>query len=318
MALNPNIFVYGLGVDDVKGTFHTTIDLHHDYPERVFDMPTSENAMLGVGLGASLNGMVPVMTHQRLDFFLLAMDQLVNNIAKWKFMFGTSRPTPMVIRLIIGRGWGQGPTHSQSLQSWFAHVPGLKVVMPTFPDAISGLLRTALRGEDPVLFLEHRWLYDLQGEMNEPLLMGRARVAKTGTKLTIVSLSYMTLEALRADIDADVIDLQSIRPLDMETVFKSVLKTGRLLVLDPANPVCSVSSEIISRVSMEGLPLKTTPRRLTFPDSPCPTSYELSKNYYTTTNDVIRTYNEMCNENKPLVAERVPHDVPGDWFRGPF
>ena len=131
----PNVFVYGLGVDDPKHIFETTTGLQEKYGEnRVFDMPTSENAMTGVAIGASMNGIKAIMTHQRLDFFLLAMDQLVNSASKWHYMFGSQISIPITIRLIIGRGWGQGPTHSQNLQSWFAHIPGLKVVMPSSPE----------------------------------------------------------------------------------------------------------------------------------------------------------------------------------------
>lgn len=131
LAEDPSVLVFGLGVPDPKGVFGTTLDLQEKYGEkRVFDMPTSENAMTGIAIGAALGGFKPVLTHQRLDFALLSMDQLVNNAAKWHFMFGGKRSVPITIRMILGRGWGQGPTHSQNLQSWFAHIPGLKVVMP--------------------------------------------------------------------------------------------------------------------------------------------------------------------------------------------
>ncbi len=141
MARDDSVICYGLGTDDPKGVLGTTLGLQERFGEdRVFDMPTSENAMTGVAIGAALNGIRPVMTHQRLDFFLLAMDQLVNNAAKWHYMFGSQASVPITIRLLIGRGWGQGPTHSQNLQAWFAHVPGLKVVMPTTAYDAKGLL----------------------------------------------------------------------------------------------------------------------------------------------------------------------------------
>ena len=140
MEIDSSVICYGLGVTDPKAVFGTTQKLEERFgSERVFDMPTSENAMTGVAIGAALNGIKSVVTHQRVDFFLLAMDQIVNSAAKWHYMFGGQNTIPITIRLIIGRGWGQGPTHSQNLQAWFAHIPGLKVVMPTTPKDAKGL-----------------------------------------------------------------------------------------------------------------------------------------------------------------------------------
>ena len=144
MEIDESVICYGLGVTDPKTVFGTTANLEKRFgSERVFDMPTSENAMTGVAIGAALNGVKSVMTHQRIDFFLLAMDQLVNSAAKWHYMFGSQNSISITIRLIIGRGWGQGPTHSQNLQAWFAHIPGLKVVMPTTPEDAKGLEETS-------------------------------------------------------------------------------------------------------------------------------------------------------------------------------
>ena len=162
--------------------------------ERVFDTPTSENAMTGVGIGAALNGIRPVMVHQRLDFFLLAMDQLVNSAAKWHFMFGGQGKVPITIRLILGRGWGQGPTHSQNLQAWFAHIPGLKVVMPATAEDAKGLLLESIQDDNPVSFLEHRWLHNIKGEVSEKpkyIPLGKARLVQEGFDITLVAISYM-------------------------------------------------------------------------------------------------------------------------------
>jgi pyruvate/2-oxoglutarate/acetoin dehydrogenase E1 component len=202
MAIDPSVICYGLGVTDPKTVFGTTANLEERFGNnRVFDMPTSENAMTGVAIGAALNGLKPVMTHQRLDFFLLALDQLVNGAAKWHYMFGSQISVPLTIRLILGRGWGQGPTHSQNLQAWFAHIPGLKVVMPTTPADAKGLLLTSIFDPDPVIFLEHRWLHNtvgevLDGDIRTPL--GKARVIHPGTDITLVTMSYMTIEAMHA------------------------------------------------------------------------------------------------------------------------
>ncbi len=166
MAVDPNVYIMGLGVPDPKGIFGTTVGLQEKYgPNRVMDMPCSENAMTGVAIGSALVGMRPIMTHQRVDFFLLALDQLVNNACKWHFMFGGQLNVPLVIRLIIGRGWGQGPQHSQTLTSFFAHLPGLKVVAPSSPYDAKGLLISAVEDNNPVVYLEHRWLHNIYGEV---------------------------------------------------------------------------------------------------------------------------------------------------------
>ena len=168
MKKDKKILCYGLGVTDPKGIFGTTLNLEKKFgSERVFDIPTSENAITGVAIGAALNGIKSVVTHQRLDFFLLAMDQLVNSAAKWYYMFGSRRSVPITIRLIMGRGWGQGPTHSQNLQSWFNHMPGLKVVMPSFAEDAKGLLISSIFDPNPVIFLEHRWLHSTKSNFKK-------------------------------------------------------------------------------------------------------------------------------------------------------
>ena len=165
MNKNKNLVCFGLGINDSLNFFGTTKGLEEKFgSERVFETPTSENAMTGIGIGMSLNNNPCVMMHQRLDFFLLAMDQLVNSAAKWHFMFGGKKNVPITIRLVVGKGWGQGPTHSQSLQSWFAHIPGLKVVMPAFPQDAYNLLKKSIRDPNPVIFIEHRWLHYVEQE----------------------------------------------------------------------------------------------------------------------------------------------------------
>ena len=334
MEKDKNVICFGLGVDDPKGIFGTTLGLKEKYGnERVFDMPTSENAMTGVAIGAALNGIRPVMTHQRLDFFLLAMDQLVNNAAKWHYMFGGKMSVPITIRLLVGRGWGQGPTHSQSLQSWFAHIPGLKVVMPTTAADAKGLLLSSIFDENPVIYIEHRWLHSLEGEVPEGdfrVPIGKAQKLRSGNDVTIVSLSYMTIEALHAievigksGITCDLIDLRTVNPIDWEMVIASVKKTGRLIALDTASATLSVASEIIARSSMECFKeLKCAPMRLALPDYPTPTSPALTKEFYTTAEDIVNAVGKMFSKEiktNELVQQRTfPHDVPGNWFKGPF
>jgi len=295
-------------------------------------MPTAENAMTGIGIGAAIYGLRPVMVHQRLDFFLLAMDQLVNNAAKWHFMFGGQSCVPLTIRLILGRGWGQGPTHSQNLQSWFAHIPGLKVVMPATAKDAKGLLLSSIFDASPVVFLEHRWLHSLEGDVPDGdyrVEIGKASVLREGTDITIVSMSFMTIEALHAcdtldkiGISCELVDLRTIRPIDWEAIKESVGKTGKLIVLDTGAKMLSVAGEIVARVAEECWgDLKIAPRRITMPDSPEPTSFELSKEYYMDAVDIVDSVVEMIGNvnDKPMsIKKRNPHDVPGDWFKGPF
>jgi pyruvate/2-oxoglutarate/acetoin dehydrogenase E1 component len=335
MEKDPRMIAFGLGVDDPKRIFGTTNGLAERFgPQRVFDTPTSEAAMTGIAIGAALDGARCLMTHQRLDFFLLAMDQLVNNAAKWQYMFGgESSPVRLVIRLILGRGWGQGPTHSQNLQSWFAHVPGLKVVMPFSAADAKGLLLSSLFDDNPVLFLEHRWLHNLAGDVPEGdhrVPLGRAAVLMEGADVTIVSMSYMTAEAIHAarflraaGIGVELVDLRSIRPLDWETVLRSVGKTGRLLALDTSNAMCSVASEVVATVSGSCFSrLKAAPQRLTLPDFPAPTSPALTERFYPRAEDIAAAAAAMLGREidvAAIAASRTsPHDVPGEWFKGPF
>jgi len=334
MESDSKVICFGLGVDDPRRIFNTTANLIERFgPDRVFDMPTSENAMTGIGIGASLTGIRPVMVHQRLDFFLLAMDQLVNTAAKWHYMFGGQQSVPITIRLMIGHGWGQGPTHSQNLQAWFAHVPGLKVVMPTSPSDAKGLLLASIFDDNPVVFIEHRWCHNAEGHVPEGFYLEeleRAKVVRSGADVTIVALSYMVIEAIRAatfleteGIKVEVIDLRSIQPLDWPCVFESVRKTGRLLAVDTAQETCSVSSEVVARVSMElYAELKCAPRRVAQPDYPSPTSFALTRHYYQGTEAIIHQVGMMLGKTFGRTAQapdpQLAHDVPGEWFKGPF
>ncbi len=334
MSIDESVICYGLGVTDPKNIFGTTSGLEEKYGgKRVFDMPTSENAMTGVAIGASMTGVKPLITHQRLDFFLLALDQLVNSAAKMHYMFGGNVNIPITIRLIIGRGWGQGPTHSQNLQSWFAHIPGLKVVMPSSPKDAKGLLLSSIFDPNPVVFLEHRWLHNTIGEVPDEdyrIKIGTSKTIIQGNDITIVSMSYMTMEALIAEkylrskgIFIELIDLRSIKPLDIQSIENSVKKTGKLLVLDTGVSMCSVSSEIIAQISITNFNhLSSPPSQLAMPNVPEPTSFGLTKNFYIRAADIAnRVFNILGVKGVDAsdeIPEPTPHDVPGDWFKGPF
>ena len=333
LADNPAVYVMGLGSPDPKGIFGTTLGLQKKYgPDRVMDMPTSENGMTGVAIGSALVGMRPIMTHQRVDFALLAVEQIVNQAAKWHYMFGGKMKVPMVIRLIIGRGWGQGPQHSQSLQSWFSHIPGLKVVMPANPHDVKGLLIASVEDDNPVIFLEHRWLYNIAGHVPEGVYrvpLGQAKVVREGNDLTIAATSYMTVEALRAaemlsedGIQIEVIDIRSLRPLDEALILESVRKTGRLIVADTGWKTVGFGAEIVARIVEEAFDdLKSPPRRVALPDCPAPTTPALADHYYPRSIHIMRIARKILGlrvDGREWLKSSIPLDVPDIRFAGPF
>lgn len=330
-----SVYIMGLGVTDPKGVFGTTIGLEKEFgSKRVLDMPVAENGMTGIAIGSALVGMRPILTHQRVDFMLLSLDQIINNAAKWHYMFGGKMKIPIVIRLLVGRGWGQGPQHSQSLQALFAHIPGLKVVMPATPYDAKGLLISAVEDNNPVIFIEHRWLHNTLGNVPSEkyrIPLGKANVVREGRDLTIISSSYTTLEAIKVaeefkkdGVSIEVVDLMTIKPLDESTIEKSVKKTGRLIVVDSAWRSFGVSSEILAQVAEKAhLRLKCAPVRITFPDAPTPTSWALANHYYPQVKDIINSVRKMlrlCKQSRkrPEDAPDLPLDVPDKTFRGPF
>ncbi len=327
------VYVMGLGVPDPKGIFGTTLGLQEKYgSERVFDIPLSENAMTGVALGSAISGMRPILTHQRVDFALVAMEQMVNQAAKWHFMFGGKMKAPMVIRMIIGRGWGQGPQHSQVLHNWFAHIPGLKVVMPVSPRDAKGMLISAVNDENPVIFLEHRWLYDLEDYVEESSFsveLDTCNLLRKGKDITLIGVSYSVVDCLEADktlreigINSDVIDLKSIRPLDMKTIISSVKKTGNVIIVDSGHVFSGISAEISASIyeELHGV-LKKPPKRIGLPDYPTPTSTSLSDGYYPVKGDIIRATFEILDiKDKIFENENLNRrlDQPNKFFEGPF
>ncbi|MBI4317864.1 MAG: alpha-ketoacid dehydrogenase subunit beta [Chloroflexi bacterium] len=333
MAKDPAVYVMGLGVPDPKGIFGTTLGLQQKYgAARVLDMPTSENAMTGVAIGSALVGMRPIMTHQRIDFALLAIEQIVNQAANWHYMFGGSASVPLVIRMIVGRGWGQGPQHSQSLQAWFAHVPGLKVVMPTTAYDAKGLFISSIEDDNPVIFIEHRWLHNLTGLVPEGVYrvpLGTARVAREGRDLTIAATSFMTIESLQAaemlatdGVSAEVVDIRSLKPMDDALILDSVRKTGRLLVADTGWKTAGFAAEIMARVVEEAFgDLKCPPRRVTLPDCPTPTTRALANHYYPRAIHIVEAARAMLGlglDGHSAEDASTPLDVPHLSFTGPF
>jgi pyruvate/2-oxoglutarate/acetoin dehydrogenase E1 component len=329
MERDPNVFVYGLGVDDSIGMYGTTLDLHKRFgANRNFDTPLSEDAMTGVGVGAALAGLRPIHVHQRMDFLMLCMNQLVNVASKMSYTFAGAVSVPMVVRGIIGRSWGQGPQHSQSLHSMFMHVPGLKVVAPTTPHDAKGCLIAAIRDNNPVVFMEHRMLYGQKGLVPDELYevpFGKARILAEGDDITIVAISYMVVEALRAKahlaevgIHAEVIDPVSLAPLDIDTVVASVEKTGRLLVVDTDWTGCGASAELIAEV-VERMQNGTVPRigRLGYAPAACPTTKPLENLYYPNGRTIAAKARQMVTGKGDWEPHGVePREIAE--FKGPF
>lgn len=339
MAVDERVIVIGEGAPDPKGIFGTTLGLRQKYgAERVWDMPVSENGLTGACIGAAISGFKPILTHQRVDFALLSLDQIINNAAKWFYMFGGQQSVPLVIRMVVGHGWGQGAQHSQNLQALFAHIPGLKVVMPATAHDAKGLLISAIEDPNPIIFLEHRWIHGLTGVVPEEMYrvtLGEARVAREGSDITIVSSSYMVIEAMRAaevltklGVTAEVLDLRTISPLDEESIFLSVQKTARLLVVDSGWTNGGIAGEVIARVvSQQFAALSAPPQRLALPDMPAPSAPALTKFYYPSYRTIVKQVCEMLNKDVTLLQQEweaedlknpVAHDVPDPSFTGPF
>ena len=299
------VFVMGQGVDDPVGMFGITLDLHKEYGEdRVFDTPLSENALTGVAIGAALSGMRPVYMHNRPDFLLLAMDQIVNHASKWSYMFGGRIHVPLVIWAAVGRGWGGGAQHTQTLQGLFTHVPGLCLVMPSTPCDAKGLLITSIADNNPVIIIEHRWLFGQTGYVPEGLYtipFGRGVIRKTGKDITIVAISYMVIEALGAahelqkqNIDVEVIDPRTLKPLDEEIILNSLKKTGRLIIADTGWKTGGVGAEIAAMVAEKGFEdLKAPIRRIASLDIPTPASYVLEAKFYPGKADIVSNCREI-------------------------
>jgi pyruvate dehydrogenase E1 component beta subunit len=289
-----DVVLIGLGVTYRNGADGTTGGLAAKYPKRVLDVPVSESSFTGMAVGAAFSGLKPIVHHGRVEFSMLAMDQIITQAAKWNYMFGGGNPVSLLLRIAVGRQWGNGPQHTQALYSLFGGTPGLKVVIPSTPRMAKGLLIAAVNDLNPVVILEPRWLYQTKQNVptemySEPL--DQARVARRGKDITVVAYGDGFVSALEAlDLIGDkasveLIDLVSINPVDHETIKKSVAKTGRLICVDTTCEAFGVGSEIIAGVA-KAITLKQRPISLACPNVPCPTSTALSESYYPTKVDI--------------------------------
>jgi pyruvate dehydrogenase E1 component beta subunit len=303
------VFIMGEGVDDPGGVFGTTKGLQQKVGDaRVFDTPLAENGMTGVAIGAALAGMRPILVHMRVDFLPLTMDQLINHASKWHYMFGGKVHVPLVIRAIIGRGWGSAAQHSQSLHALFAHVPGLKVVMPSTPYDAKGLLMASVYDGNPVMFIEHRWLYEGVGRVPDVpyrVPIGKGAVRRKGKDATIIAISHMAKVSMdaavtlaKSGIDCEVVDLRTLNPMDDGLVIDSVKKTGRLVIADTGWKSFGVGAEVSARVLEKAFKeLKAPVARVNPPDVPTPASHVLEEAYYPGIDDIVSAVKRVLTDS---------------------
>lgn len=305
MEADPAVFLIGQGVKSPWYVGNTAQGLLDRFgPARVIDTPVSENAVTGAAVGAAVAGMRPIVVHPRMDFMFYAFDPIVNEAANWHYMSGGCSSVPVVFWGIINRGGEQAAQHSQALHGMFAHVPGLKVVMPATPYDAKGLMLAAIRDPNPVVFVDDRWLYGQEGPVPEEpyeVEIGRGRLVRGGKDVTLVASSWMVHEAERAalllegeGIGAEVIDLRTIKPLDIDLILSSLDKTGRLVVVDGGWRTCGLAAEVAALAAERGFgSLKAPVVRVTLPDCPAPASAALEKVYYRTAADICRAARKL-------------------------
>lgn len=336
----PETYLMGEGVADPGGIFGTTKGLVEKFGSaKVVEMPVAENGMTGIAIGSALMGRRPIMTHQRVDFALLCLEQLFNTAAKSYYVSNGQHRVPLTVRMVIGRGWGQGPQHSQSLETLFSYMPGLKVVMPSTPAQFKGLLLASIDDDNPVIFLEHRWLHYVTGAVSEGaqrIALDGPWTARAGKDVTIVATSYMVLEALRAaealariGCECEVIDLRILRPLVLAPIEASLRRTGRLLVCDTGWRTMGPGAEVVAQLAERAWDaFKRPPVRIGLPDFPTPSSLTLAEAYYPGSGSVIDAVQSLCDlpasaadaARREVIAARkgVPVDKPDPAFKGPF
>lgn len=340
MRQDDRVFVMGEGARDPKGIFGTTIGLKEEFSDdRVLEMPISENGWTGVAIGAALAGQRPVIVHQRVEFSLLSLEQLFNQAAKAYFVSAGQHRVPLVVRLVIGRGWGQGPMHGQSLESIFCAIPGLKVVMPSTAADAQALLLGSIEDDNPVIFLEHRWMHHSSARLPllaKPAVLDGPKQVRSGERATVVATSYMTLEAMAASdalaatgCEVDLFDLRVLSPLKLSSIARSLRKTGRLMTIDTGHLTHGIGAEIIAQLCQENFQdFKRPPIRIGLPDHPLPSSAGLAAHYYPHATQIARSIATLCELPEDICAKAVnvleeqasthPIDIPNPSFKGPF
>ncbi len=334
MKLNSRSVCIGLGINDPKRIFGTSIGLVEAFgEERCIEPPTSENALTGIALGLALQSYSVCLTHQRFDFALLSFDQLINSISKWSFMFNKEYKISLLVRLIIGRGWGQGPTHSQSYHSFLSSLPGLQIYYPSSPSSAFATISKGMNSGKPTIMIEHRWLHNT----NELLdisnididIIDKMKIIHHGDDITIFTYGYMVPEAFKAsqylksfDIKVELISMDNLSMKNIDTIIDSISKTHRLLIIEPYYMQCSITTnictEILKKITNTNLDLSSL-EVLSLPFENESTSYFDTKDRYVTWVNIINKIADQLNQEIPCPTPKErPHDVPGDWFKGPF
>lgn len=326
MEADPAVFLIGVGITSPRSVWATLEGAIEKFgPDRVVEGPLAEEALTGMCLGAAAQGMRPILVHHRMDFVMLSINQIVNHAAHWRSMFGGRMRMPLVIRAVVGRGWGNGPQHTASHHAMFARIPGLKTVVPADPEAAKGLFLAAVQEDGPVIYIEHRWLHEDEASVPEgPCLtpIGKARVLREGSDVTLAAVGPMVTEAVKAadalkesGLSAEVIDIRTLRPLDTDTLLGSAAKTGRLVVADADWGPCGISGEVIALAAERIFDsLKASPRRVTWPDSSVPSSMALEEQFYPGAQEIQKAALEVCEQDRgaKLVRSTVKQ------FEGPF
>ncbi len=306
MAIDKKVITFGLGVSTSSNIYGTTAGLEEKYgKDRVFDTPAAESALTAMATGMALDGKRPLLIHQRFDFMIYSLDQIVNWISLWSYKSGGKSQLPLTIRTIVGKGWGQGPQHSKSLHSWFSNLPGLSVVFPSSPFEAKGLMLSSIFSNFPTIFFESRSLHSMEENVpEEPYFINPTKsfIRKKGKDITLVGFGSTVKNCLEVaknlekknNIKCDVLDLRSLNPLDEKTILNSLNKTKSLCVVEDGFPNASVADNIISMVTSK-IKLKNKPIKICWPKSFIPTTHHLEKKYYTTNDKILE---KILNEGK--------------------
>jgi acetoin:2,6-dichlorophenolindophenol oxidoreductase subunit beta len=336
----PESYLMGEGVNDPSSMWGTIKGVSNKFGKnRVIEMPISENGLFGIAIGSAIHGSKPIINLQRVEFSLYAFEQIINNAAKTSYLSLGKHSVPLVIRMVIGRGWGQGPQHAQSLENIFSSIPGLKVVIPCFPNDAKKLLISSIADKNPVIFLEHRWLHNTKGLVESRFKIEKLKSIKkvlNGNQLTIIANSINIIECMKAinflkkriEVSIDLLNLQVTNPLEINEIKKSVRKTKKLLSLDLGFKNLGLSSEIISRLIEDNILFKLPPVRLGLPFYPTPSSRGLIKNYYPSSLRILMEIINLLKIKKNISLKIINEfksdhindkiDVPDDFFKGPF
>ena len=340
MKKDNNLILIGEGINDPKGIFGTTINLSKKYGEkRVIESPISENGITGIAIGLGINNFKVLLIHQRVEFALLSIEQIFNNAAKSYYVTNGQHNVPIVIRMVIGRGWGQGPAHSQSLETIFSYIPGLKILIPSSAYDAKGMLVSAICDPNPVIILEHRWFHYVEGVVPSNIYKSdikKPKVISKGKDLTIVVSSYNVNEIIFCSqilkefkIYLEIIDLRVLRPLNLNPILKSVRKTKKLIIFEIGNKTYGVGAEIIASILEKNHNIfDSPPSRVGLPDSPTPSTRGLAKKFYPNQIDIMKqiiNQLNLSNEDEKIIINLLkkkspPHeiDIPNPKFKGPF